>query len=103
MKYVNKFVRIFNFPFYFRGEVYDPFETLTLSEQNFDILFKDYVNSFYDAIKRATNQKLENLLSLKWEIKLLMNLNQLDMILMNAIKHIRIRLLNYRNFTCTFS
>ena len=31
-------------------------------------------------------QKLENLLSLKWEIKLLMNLNQLDMILMNAIK-----------------
>ncbi|MEJ7443045.1 CDP-glycerol:glycerophosphate glycerophosphotransferase, partial [Staphylococcus warneri] len=58
MKYVNKFVRIFNFPFYFRGEVYDPFETLTLSEQNFDILFKDYVNSFYDAIKRATNPKV---------------------------------------------
>ncbi|MEJ7350960.1 CDP-glycerol:glycerophosphate glycerophosphotransferase, partial [Staphylococcus epidermidis] len=29
MKYVNKFIRILNFPFYFSGEVYDPFETLT--------------------------------------------------------------------------
>lgn len=65
MKYVNKFVRIFNFPFYFRGEVYDPFETLTLSEQNFDILFKDYVNSFYDAIKRATNPKVREFIVTK--------------------------------------
>ena len=41
MKYVNKFMRIFNFPFYFRGEVYDPFETVTLSEQSFDVLLKN--------------------------------------------------------------
>src|SRR5699024_4141153 len=40
--HVKEFVRIFNFPFYHRGEIYDPFKTQTLTAQEFDILFKDY-------------------------------------------------------------
>ena len=36
--------------------MYDPFETLTLSEQNFDVLFEDYVRSFYDALERTSNK-----------------------------------------------
>ena len=53
VQYVHNFVRITHFPFYFKGEVYDPFETNTLSEQSFDILFEDYVNSFIDALSRV--------------------------------------------------
>ena len=40
--HVDEFIRIFNFPFYYRGEVYDPFKGKVLSEQEFDILFVDY-------------------------------------------------------------
>lgn len=53
VQYVNHFVRITQFPFYFKGEVYDPFETNTLSEQSFDVLFEDYVDSFIDALSRV--------------------------------------------------
>ncbi|MEQ6028833.1 bifunctional glycosyltransferase/CDP-glycerol:glycerophosphate glycerophosphotransferase [Staphylococcus saccharolyticus] len=70
MKYVNKFVRILNFPFYFRGEVFDPFETLTLSEQSFDVLFEDYVKSFYDALERTTNKDTREFIFGKMERKI---------------------------------
>ncbi|UZX47264.1 bifunctional glycosyltransferase family 2 protein/CDP-glycerol:glycerophosphate glycerophosphotransferase [Staphylococcus capitis] len=67
MKYVNKFMRIFNFPFYFRGEVYDPFETVTLSEQSFDVLFEEYVKSFYDALERTSNKMTRTFIINKME------------------------------------
>ncbi len=56
IQYAEHFVRITNFPFYFKGEVYDPFETNTLSEQNFDFLFEDYAKSFVDALSRIKNK-----------------------------------------------
>lgn len=53
IKYSNGFVRISRFPFYIKGEIYDPFEKPTLSTQDFNIIFNDYVYSFSDAVKRA--------------------------------------------------
>lgn len=60
-------MRIFNFPFYFRGEVYDPFETVTLSEQSFDVLFEEYVKSFYDALERTSNKMTRTFIINKME------------------------------------
>ncbi|MEB7392526.1 bifunctional glycosyltransferase/CDP-glycerol:glycerophosphate glycerophosphotransferase [Mammaliicoccus sciuri] len=54
--HVDEFIRIFNFPFYYRGEVYDPFKGKVLSEQEFDILFVDYAKSFFDSLKRNKNK-----------------------------------------------
>lgn len=70
IKYVDHFTRILRFPFYFRGEVYDPFETCTLSEQHFDILFDDYVKSFYDSMDRAHNKKVKQFIAKKMEEKI---------------------------------
>ncbi|REA94804.1 CDP-glycerol:glycerophosphate glycerophosphotransferase, partial [Staphylococcus pseudintermedius] len=55
--YAEHFFRVINFPFYFKGEVYDPFETNTLSEQNFDFLFVDYAKSFIDALSLVKNKQ----------------------------------------------
>ncbi|EGQ3908401.1 CDP-glycerol:glycerophosphate glycerophosphotransferase [Staphylococcus pseudintermedius] len=55
LQYAERFVEISHFPFYFRGEVYDPFNTTTLSEQNADVLFEDYCHSFSDALSRVQN------------------------------------------------
>ena len=60
IKHVDRFVRISGFPFYFRGEIYDPFETGTLTEQDFDIVFQDYVDSFYDALTRIEDANIES-------------------------------------------
>lgn len=57
VQYAEHFIRVINFPFYFKGEVYDPFETNTLSEQNFDFLFEDYAKSFIDALSRVKNKQ----------------------------------------------
>ncbi|MEJ7541565.1 bifunctional glycosyltransferase/CDP-glycerol:glycerophosphate glycerophosphotransferase [Staphylococcus intermedius] len=57
VQYAENFIRVTNFPFYFKGEVYDPFETNTLSEQNFDFLFEDYAKSFIDALSRIKNKE----------------------------------------------
>ena len=46
LKYAEHFVRVFDFPFYYRGEVYDPFNGNTLSDQDFVLTFDDYVESF---------------------------------------------------------
>ncbi|SKR86022.1 glycosyl transferase [Mycobacteroides abscessus subsp. abscessus] len=66
-KYVNKFMRITNFSFYYRGEVYDPFDGKTLSEQDFDILFEDYVKMFYDAMARVTHKETKSFIINKLE------------------------------------
>ena len=58
LQYAEHFVEISNFPFYFRGEVYDPFNTTTLSEQHADFLFEDYCHSFSDALSRVHNNTL---------------------------------------------
>ena len=92
MKYVNKFIRILNFPFYFRGEVYDPFETLTLSEQNFDVLFEDYVRSFYDALERTSNKMTREFIIYKCKIELREISILHTMILSKDMRHIKIHL-----------
>lgn len=66
-KYVNKFMRITNFSFYYRGEVYDPFDGKTLSEQDFDILFEDYVKMFYDVMARVTHKETKSFIINKLE------------------------------------
>lgn len=53
IKYSNGFVRVSRFPFYIKGEVYDPFLKPRLSKQDFGIVFNDYVYSFSDSIQRA--------------------------------------------------
>ena len=71
LKYAEHFVRIVNFPFYYRGEVYDPFNGNTLSDQDFIDKFEDYTNSFFDAIQRTTNKEVKKFLvqRMKNEIK----------------------------------
>lgn len=75
IKYANKFVRVSRFPFYIKGEVYDPFLKPTLSKQDFGVIFNDYVYSFSDSVKRASRQenkafirnKMKNLLKHSFE------------------------------------
>lgn len=71
VKYAENFVRIFDFPFYFRGEVYDPFNGNTLSGQDFVDTFDDYTDSFFDALTRTNNKKVKQFLidKMKNEIK----------------------------------
>ena len=59
LKYAEHFVRVFDFPFYYRGEVYDPFNSNTLSDQDFVLTFDDYVESFFDAMQRTDNKKFK--------------------------------------------
>lgn len=70
IKYAEKFVRILNFPFYFRGEVYDPFEGNALSSQDFIYTFEDYVNSYFDAIRRTDNKKVKDFLTEKMKVQI---------------------------------
>jgi CDP-glycerol glycerophosphotransferase len=70
IKYAEKFVRVLNFPFYFRGEVYDPFEGNALSSQDFIYTFEDYVNSYFDAISRTDNKKVKDFLTEKMKSKI---------------------------------
>lgn len=70
INYAERFVRIFDFPFYFRGEVYDPFEKNTLSDQDFILTFEDYVNSYIDAVNRTNNKKILNFLTSKMKSKI---------------------------------
>ncbi|ARJ28091.1 bifunctional glycosyltransferase/CDP-glycerol:glycerophosphate glycerophosphotransferase [Staphylococcus lugdunensis] len=71
LKYAEHFVRVFDFPFYYRGEVYDPFNGNTLSDQDFVLTFDDYVESFFDAMQRTDNKKIQSFLidKMKNEIK----------------------------------
>lgn len=71
LKYAEHFVRVFDFPFYYRGEVYDPFNSNTLSDQDFVLTFDDYVESFFDAMQRTDNKKIQSFLidKMKNEIK----------------------------------
>ena len=59
LKYAERFVRITNFPFYYRGEVYDPFYGNTLSDQDFTNKFEDHVNSFFDAMQRTNDKRIK--------------------------------------------
>ncbi|MFI3545643.1 bifunctional glycosyltransferase family 2 protein/CDP-glycerol:glycerophosphate glycerophosphotransferase [Mammaliicoccus sciuri] len=70
IKYVERFVRLRNFPFYFRGEIYDPFEGNTLSDKDFIFTFEDYVNSYLDSIKRTDNKDILNFLSQKMKLEI---------------------------------
>lgn len=70
IKYVERFVRLRNFPFYFRGEIYDPFEGNTLSDQDFIFTFEDYVNSYLDSIKRTNNKEILIFLSQKMKLEI---------------------------------
>lgn len=71
LKHAESFVRITNFPFYYRGEVYDPFNGNTLSGQDFTNKFEDHVNSFFDAMQRTDDKKVRKFLiqKMKNEIK----------------------------------
>lgn len=71
INYAERFVRLFDFPFYYRGEVYDPFNGNTLSDQDFILTFEDYVNSFLDSMNRTNNKKIQKFLinKMKLEIK----------------------------------
>ena len=51
----TNFVALSGAPFYYRGEVYDPFEATQLSEQSLDKRFNDYVKAFDDARARTQN------------------------------------------------
>lgn len=75
--HVKEFVRIFNFPFYHRGEIYDPFKTQTLTAQEFDILFKDYAESFFDSLKRTNNKLHIEFLCNKMKTKIMKEFNPL--------------------------
>ncbi|UXU82891.1 bifunctional glycosyltransferase family 2 protein/CDP-glycerol:glycerophosphate glycerophosphotransferase [Mammaliicoccus sciuri] len=70
IKYVERFVRLRDFPFYYRGEIYDPFEGNTLSDQDFIFTFEDYVNSYLDSIKRTNNKEILNFLSQKMKLEI---------------------------------
>ncbi|WP_323702629.1 bifunctional glycosyltransferase family 2 protein/CDP-glycerol:glycerophosphate glycerophosphotransferase [Mammaliicoccus sp. Dog046] len=71
VKYVERFVRVLDFPFYYRGEVYDPFEGSALSDQAFILTFEDYANSFFDSMERTNDKKVQKFLvnKMKNEIK----------------------------------
>lgn len=73
--HVNEFIRIFNFPFYYRGEVYDPFKTKVLTEQEFDKLFVEYTKSFFDSLKRNKNKVHRKFLIDKMKVKILKEFN----------------------------
>lgn len=70
MKYAERFARIFDFPFYYRGEVYDPFEGNTLTDQEFILTFEDYVNSYFDSVERTDNKKVIHFLTYKMKQKI---------------------------------
>lgn len=70
INYVERFVRIFDFPFYFRGEVYDPFNHNTLSDQDFILTFEDYVDNFFDSITRTNNKNVKKFLVNKMKRKI---------------------------------
>ncbi|MEB8104359.1 bifunctional glycosyltransferase/CDP-glycerol:glycerophosphate glycerophosphotransferase [Mammaliicoccus sciuri] len=70
INYVERFVRLFDFPFYYRGEVYDPFNGNTLSDQDFILTFEDYVNSYIDSVKRTNNKKVLNFLTYKMKLEI---------------------------------
>ncbi|EGQ2711428.1 bifunctional glycosyltransferase family 2 protein/CDP-glycerol:glycerophosphate glycerophosphotransferase [Staphylococcus pseudintermedius] len=75
LQYAERFVEISHFPFYFRGEVYDPFNTTTLSEQNADVLFEDYCHSFSDALSRVQNNTLRQWIKQNMIIRLQQEFN----------------------------
>ncbi|MCP6652386.1 hypothetical protein NL518_30260, partial [Klebsiella pneumoniae] len=58
LTYAERFVRILGFPFYFRGEVYDPFETEQLTQQAFDQLFEDYADAYLHTVQKVKNKKV---------------------------------------------
>ncbi len=70
INYVERFVRLFDFPFYYRGEVYDPFEGNTLSDQDFILTFEDYVNSYIDSVKRTNNKTVLSFLTHKMKLEI---------------------------------
>ncbi|MCY1581531.1 bifunctional glycosyltransferase/CDP-glycerol:glycerophosphate glycerophosphotransferase [Staphylococcus pettenkoferi] len=65
VQHVDRFVRIYGFPFYFRGELLDPFNTLQLSERAFSLRFNDYVKSFYKSIQLTDNRENQQFLKTK--------------------------------------
>ncbi|ORI03552.1 CDP-glycerol:glycerophosphate glycerophosphotransferase [Mammaliicoccus sciuri] len=70
INYAERFVRLFDFPFYYRGEIYDPFEGNTLSDQDFILTFEDYVNSYIDSIQRTNNKKVLSFLTHKMKLEI---------------------------------
>lgn len=70
INYAERFIRLFDFPFYYRGEIYDPFEGNTLSDQDFILTFEDYVNSYIDSVKRTNNKKVLNFLTHKMKLEI---------------------------------
>ncbi len=70
INYAERFVRLFDFPFYHRGEIYDPFEGNTLSDQDFILTFEDYVNSYIDSVKRTNNKKVLSFLTHKMKLEI---------------------------------
>lgn len=65
LTYAERFVRILGFPFYFRGEVYDPFETEQLTQQAFDQLFEDYADAYLHTVQKVKNKKVRQFMTHK--------------------------------------
>ncbi|PWZ93147.1 CDP-glycerol:glycerophosphate glycerophosphotransferase, partial [Staphylococcus pseudintermedius] len=51
MQSIESYTSIEGDIFYYTGEVYDPFNTEKLTAQPFDVIFKDYILSFYASLK----------------------------------------------------
>ncbi|WP_433977965.1 CDP-glycerol:glycerophosphate glycerophosphotransferase [Staphylococcus pseudintermedius] len=62
MQSIESYTSIEGDIFYYTGEVYDPFNTEKLTAQAFDVIFKDYVLSFYASLKSVNNDKVRYLL-----------------------------------------
>ncbi|QNR07489.1 bifunctional glycosyltransferase/CDP-glycerol:glycerophosphate glycerophosphotransferase [Macrococcoides canis] len=64
-KHVNKFARIKNSGFYYRGEVYDPFNKPNLSRTEFNQMFTYYCKGYFDARSRTFDYRVKSFLDKK--------------------------------------
>lgn len=64
-KHVENFARIKNSGFYYRGEVYDPFNKPNLSKMEFDIMFEQYIAQYFDNFNRSMDIRVKQFIDKK--------------------------------------
>ncbi len=64
-KYVSHFIRIKTPGFYYRGEVYDPFDKPNLSGIEFKIMFESYLDAYQDNRRRTIDYRVRKFLDRK--------------------------------------
>ncbi|QYA40723.1 CDP-glycerol:glycerophosphate glycerophosphotransferase [Macrococcoides caseolyticum] len=64
-KHVNAFIKIKNNGFYYRGEVYDPFNKPNLSKSEFNLMFNYYVKGYFYARTVADDIRVKRFLDKK--------------------------------------